>query len=149
MAEWAQKFGGFWSLLKVEAVEKYLHAYVSAMSKQPFDLVYIDTFAGSGSFSYGEAMPLMGEDEAARNFAGSVKRALAVDAFQQYFFIESDPKNVESLRSIIGNDPRVTIIQGDANVELAKLVARLDWSRRRYLHVPQRITSIRASAAIG
>jgi three-Cys-motif partner protein len=131
MAERALKFGGFWSLLKVEAVEKYLRAYVTAMSRQNFDLVYIDTFAGSGSFSYGEAMPLMGENEAARVFAGSVKRALAVSAFRQFFFIEADPDNIASLRSIAGDDRRVEIIDGDANVELAKLLARLDWPRRR------------------
>ena len=44
--EHSQKFGGFWSLLKVEAIEKYLRAYATAMSKQSFELVYIDTFAG-------------------------------------------------------------------------------------------------------
>jgi three-Cys-motif partner protein len=131
MAERAQKFGGFWSLLKVGAVEKYLHAYVTAMSRQSFDLVYIDTFAGSGSFSYGEAMPLMGENKAARVFAGSVKRALAVTGFRQFFFIEADSKNIASLKSIAGNDPRVDIIPGDANLELAKLLSRLDWRRTR------------------
>lgn len=131
MTERAQKFGGFWSLLKVEAVEKYLQAYVQAMSKQSFDLVYIDTFAGSGSFSYGEAMPLMGEDEATRIFAGSVKRALAISAFKEYYFIEANPKNVASLEALVGTDARVRIIAGDANVELAKLATSLNWARRR------------------
>jgi three-Cys-motif partner protein len=131
MAERAQKFGGFWSLLKVGAVEKYLHAYATAMSRQSFELAYIDTFAGSGSFSYGEAMPLMGEDEAARVFAGSVKRALGVAAFKQLFFIEADPDNIASLRTIAASDDRAEIIAGDANVELAKLLTRLEWRRRR------------------
>jgi three-Cys-motif partner protein len=129
--ERAQKFGGFWSLLKVEAVEKYLRAYATAMSKQSFDLVYIDTFAGSGSFAFGEGMPLMGEDEATRVFAGSVKRALAVPAFKRLFFIEADGRNVASLQTIAGGDRRVEIIQGDANVKLVELCQRLDWKRRR------------------
>ncbi|HEY5305522.1 MAG TPA: three-Cys-motif partner protein TcmP [Pseudolabrys sp.] len=131
LAEHAQKFGGFWSLLKVEAVEKYLRAYATAMSKQPFELVYIDAFAGSGSFTFGEGMSLMGEDEAARVFAGSVKRALAVDAFKQLFFIESSDRNITSLKAIASGDKRVEIISGDANVKLIELCQRLDWRRRR------------------
>ena len=122
---------GLWSLLKVEAVEKYLHAYATAMSKQPFELVYIDTFAGSGSFTFGEGMPLMGEDEAARIFAGSVKRALAVSAFKKLFFIESDEHNVASLKAIAQGDKRVKIILGDANVKLVELCQRLRWKGRR------------------
>jgi three-Cys-motif partner protein len=129
--ERAQKFGGFWSLLKVEAVEKYLRAYATAMSKQSFELLYIDTFAGSGSFTFGDGMPLMGDEEAARVFAGSVKRALAIDAFKQLFFIESDERNVASLKAIAGGDRRVEIIPGDANLELVELCRRLDWKGRR------------------
>jgi three-Cys-motif partner protein len=130
-AERVLKFGGFWSLLKVEAIEKYLRAYAIAMSKRSFDLVYIDTFAGSGSFAFGEEMPLMGEDEAARVFSGSVKRALAVPEFKQLFFIEADVRNIASLRTIAGDDRRVQIIQGDANVKLVELCRRLNWKRRR------------------
>ena len=131
MSERTQKFGGFWSLLKVEAVERYLRAYATAMSKQSFELVYIDTFAGSGSFSFGDGMPLIGEDEAARVFAGSVKRALAVDAFKQLFFMESDERNVDSLKAIACGDKRVEIIPGDANVKMIELCRRLDWKVRR------------------
>ncbi len=53
----AQKFGGPWSLLKLEVVESYLKAFCTALKQQRFDLVYIDAFAGSGSFSYGESDP--------------------------------------------------------------------------------------------
>ncbi|HEV2547934.1 MAG TPA: three-Cys-motif partner protein TcmP [Stellaceae bacterium] len=127
--EHAQKFGGPWSLLKVEAVEKYLHAYATAMSKQSFKLVYIDAFAGSGLFTFGEEMPLIAEDEAARVFAGSVKRALAID--DELFFLEADERNVASLRAIAGADTRVEIIPGDANSNLVELCQRLDWKGRR------------------
>jgi three-Cys-motif partner protein len=130
-AERAQKFGGPWSLLKVEAVEKYLRAYANVMNKQSFNLTYIDAFAGSGSFTFGEDMTLIPADDAAQVFAGSVKRALAVSAFKQFFFIENDERNVASLRIIAGSDPRVTIIEGDANVHLVDLCKRLDWKNRR------------------
>lgn len=129
--ERAQKFGGYWSLLKVEAVASYLRAYGTAMSGQAFELIYIDSFAGSGSFTFGESMPLMGETEAARVFAGSVKRAAEIRAFKQLFFIEADRRNLASLRAIASHDQRVSIIPGDANVELPALCRRLDWRRRR------------------
>ena len=131
LTEHAQEFGGPWSLLKVEAVEKYLRAYASVMSRQSFQLIYIDTFAGSGSFTFGEGMPLIATDEAAQVFAGSVKRALSVHAFKQLFFLESDERNIASLRAIAGSDPRVEIIEGDANLQLIKLCQRLDWKSRR------------------
>lgn len=129
--EHAQKFGGFWSLLKVEAVEKYLHAYAVAMSKQSFKLVYIDAFAGSGHFTFGEELPLIPEDEAARVFDGSVKRALAVDAFDELFFLEADERNVVSLRAIAGGDSRARIIPGNANSNLVDLCRQLRWKDRR------------------
>lgn len=129
--ERVQKFGGIWSLLKVGAVEKYLHAYAAAMSKQSYELLYVDTFAGSGSFTFGEGMPLIGENDAARVFDGSVKRALAVKAFRRLFFMESDKRNVASLKAIAARDKRVEIIAGDANIEMVKLCRRLDWTHTR------------------
>jgi hypothetical protein len=50
--EHTQRFGGPWSLMKVQTVEKYLAAYTTALSKQNFRRVYIDAFAGSGSFTF-------------------------------------------------------------------------------------------------
>jgi three-Cys-motif partner protein len=129
--ERAQKFGGPWSLLKVEAVEEYLRAYSIAMSRQKFNLVYIDAFAGSGSFTFGEGLTLIAEDEAARIFAGSVKRALAVGSFKQLFFLENDERNIASLRAIAGGDARVEIIAGDANVTVVELCKHLPWDRTR------------------
>src|SRR6266446_9922804 len=129
-AEHAQRFGGPWSLLKVEAVEKYLRAYATVMSRQSFDLTYIDAFAGSGSFTFGEGMTLIPADEAAQVFAGSVKRALAVSAFKQFFFIENDERNVASLRTIAGSDPRVEIIAGDANARAERISRKPLKSRR-------------------
>src|SRR5262245_24351303 len=125
LGEHAQEFGGFWSLLKVEAVEQYLRAYATAMSKQAFELVYIDTFAGSGSFTFGEGMPLIGEDEAAKVFAGSVKRALAIRAFKRLFFLETNPRNIASLTAVARGDKRVEIIAGDANITMIELCKRL------------------------
>lgn len=42
-----QAFGGAWTLLKLEILEKYLNFYVKVM-KNKFRLCYIDAFSGSG-----------------------------------------------------------------------------------------------------
>ena len=39
-------FGGGWTEQKLEILEAYLNAYTTALKKIPFDLVYIDAFAG-------------------------------------------------------------------------------------------------------
>lgn len=43
-----QSFGGPWTLLKLDVLEKYLHFFVHSMKNQKFKLCYIDAFAGSG-----------------------------------------------------------------------------------------------------
>ena len=42
-------FGGSWSAEKLDRVENYVHAYLTAMTRFTlWDYVYIDAFAGSG-----------------------------------------------------------------------------------------------------
>jgi three-Cys-motif partner protein len=137
MAEHAQRFGGPWSLLKVGVVEKYLQAFNSALRQKPtpakpFTRTYIDTFAGSGDFTFAGEVPLLDEDEAQHIHQGSVKRALAVKPpFDDLYFIEKNRKNAASLRKAVGDDARAHVIEGDANVEAIALLQRLNWRRRR------------------
>lgn len=44
-----QKFGGVWTIQKLNAVENYLKAYTTALKNKGFKLIYIDAFAGSGT----------------------------------------------------------------------------------------------------
>jgi len=41
-------FGGPWTQHKLKILELYLDAYTTALKNQPFKLVYIDAFAGTG-----------------------------------------------------------------------------------------------------
>jgi three-Cys-motif partner protein len=133
--ERSQKFGGPWSLLKVQTVEEYLRVYSTALSKQTFTRIYIDAFAGSGSFSFDKAAGLPklalsdSEDVVHR---GSVKRALdAKPGFNEFYFVDNDQKNLASLRVIAGARSDVRILEGDANVEIPKLCSSLNWRNRR------------------
>jgi hypothetical protein len=42
-------YGGPWTEIKLDAVEYYLKCYTAALSKVPFDLWYVDAFAGTGT----------------------------------------------------------------------------------------------------
>jgi three-Cys-motif partner protein len=51
-------FGGAHTEIKLQAVEKYLHAFTTALKKQGFKLIYFDAFAGSGQIEASEEMPV-------------------------------------------------------------------------------------------
>lgn len=128
-----QRFGGPWSLLKVETVAAYLKAFNVALQKQPspttpFRRIYIDAFAGSGSFSFdAESVPLFDEDASIIDHVGSAKRALETDPpFDELFFIEQSKKNIEKLRLLCAPFKSAKVISGDANIEVQRLCANTD-----------------------
>ena len=43
-----QRFGGDWTVEKLERVRKYLVAYATIMNRQHFRFAYIDAFVGTG-----------------------------------------------------------------------------------------------------
>ncbi len=133
-----QKFGGPWSLLKVETVASYLQAFNIALRQKPsptmpFRRIYIDAFAGSGSFSFStESAPLLDEGASITHHSGSAKRALEIDPpFDELIFIERSEKNVEKLRALCKPFKSARVIAGDANVEVRKVCASTDWKRTR------------------
>jgi hypothetical protein len=48
------RFGGSWTVNKLDALRAYLSGYAQALKNQPFSRIYIDAFAGTGERS-GEA----------------------------------------------------------------------------------------------
>jgi hypothetical protein len=74
-------YGGRWTLIKLEVLEKYLGFYVTAL-KDKFKLCYIDAFAGQGEF----------EVKNIGITTGSALRAMDYN-FNQYIFIEKEIEN--------------------------------------------------------
>ena len=111
-----QQFGGQWTLEKLEILRQYLDAYTTALKNQPFNLIYIDPFAGAGEWTP------VSEHEAEE---GSATIALKIGdkPFDRLVFIEINPENVESLHSLRATHPNrdIRIIKGDCNTELPKL----------------------------
>lgn len=119
------QFGGAWTEIKLDAVEHYLKLYTNALRSLPFDLWYIDGFAGSGSRTVEvesgglfDGGPLRTTTE---QLAGSAKRALNVEpSFDGYVFIEENRRRFKALEALKEEFPEKAIycIDGNANAEL-------------------------------
>lgn len=120
-------FGGVWTRIKLEALEKYLRAFNTALSKQRFTRIYVDAFAGTGRCD----IKVNGEK---RSIDGSARRALAANpSFHKYCFIELLPRKLVALKSLAAEHPGKTIeiIQSDANTALKSLCTQYQWRNER------------------
>ena len=45
-----QEFGSVWTEAKLDAIENYLNFYTNALKNKNLNFVYIDAFAGSGTY---------------------------------------------------------------------------------------------------
>jgi three-Cys-motif partner protein len=136
------KYGGDWTSRKLDALRKYLAAYIKVLSKAKgyYHLIYVDAFAGCGYYqpadghdSSDHVFPEFTEPDTRTFLQGSVTIALKVDPpFNEYIFIEADPEQAKKLRAMTeeagGN---AIVLQGDANEQLRKLCESRDWCRSR------------------
>lgn len=106
---------GYWSEVKLDIVKEYATAYSRILAKRD-DLshVYVDGFAGAGvhvAKSTGEFI------------TGSPLNAMLVEPpFEEFFFLDLDGDKVGHLRGLVGDDPRVHVLEGDCNEVLIKEV---------------------------
>ena len=115
-------FGGQWTTEKLAILERYLNAYTTALKNQPFKLVYLDAFAGTGYVELGR-----GED--ADFIRGSAQRAINVadKPFDELIFVEKDQGRCAELERLKDEFPRssIRIENSDANEFLCGL--RRNW----------------------
>lgn len=121
-------FGGAWTKEKLNILERYLDAYTTALKDQPFKLMYIDAFAGSGK------IPLRDKDTEEISFlSGSAERAARVSdkQFDRLVFIEKDPGRCANLEKLSewypGRD--IMIENAEANDSLQNF--QEDWNAWR------------------
>lgn len=120
MTNHGESFGGAWTKEKLDILQSYLEAYTTALKKQPFQLWYIDAFAGTGD------VPLKDAEHGTKEFlAGSARRALEVDdrPFDRLLFIEKEPRRCAKLRGLGAEYPSrdVQIQNAEANSYLQRL----------------------------
>ncbi len=145
MPEEKHVFGGEWTTEKLDILQKYLQAYVTALKKQRFTLYYIDAFAGTGyrdeksddkikDWEPLSLLPEMAGIDSRQFLEGSTRIALQVDPpFIHYIFIETKSSRCAELELLKEEFPelsnRISIINEDANLYLRKLCYNKDWKR--------------------
>ncbi len=111
-------FGGPWTGQKLEILRRYLDAYTTALKCQPFQLTYVDAFAGTGSYT--SAVDAYEEFYELRS--GSTRIALDIDdkPFDKLTLIEKDVRRVRDLRELKKEYPGrdIRIVESDANWEI-------------------------------
>lgn len=120
-------FGGLWTLSKLEALEKYLVAFNTALSRQNFTRIYIDGFAGTGRCD----ITVDGEKT---SVDGSARRALGVNPpFHKFCFIELKAKKLAALKALEAefSSKSIDVIRDDANAALKALCEKYDWRSTR------------------
>ncbi|RLB93216.1 MAG: hypothetical protein DRH50_08310 [Deltaproteobacteria bacterium] len=142
-AQQSQLFGGSWTEEKLDKLQRYLLAYKTVLKNQPFTLIYIDAFAGTGyreivngGSADGQLFTELAESEPQRFLDGSVRIALKVDPpFDEYVFIEASEKRFSELPKIEEDFPqlasRIQLIKGDCNDRLQELCNTRDWNYHR------------------
>ncbi len=114
-------FGGQWTNEKLKILDAYLDAYTSVLKYQRFTLIYVDAFAGPGSYT-------MDNDDDYAEFhefrRSSPDIALKIDdkPFDKLVFIEKDAKSAGELMTLSNayRGRNITVLRGDANDEIPK-----------------------------
>ena len=124
VTESVQRFGGDWTQEKLGILSSYLDAYTTALKNQPFDLYYVDAFAGSG------AIEAHDDEQGRQLFEGSPAMALAVQdrPFDRLIFVENSQENAASLKRMIAgreDADRAEVVTDDANQYLPRFCAEM------------------------
>lgn len=138
-----QLFGGDWTEEKLTRIRKYLSAYTTALSKQPFRTAYIDAFAGTGYRQLRQErrpselmFPELLEEDAQSFLQGSAQIALQTQPrFSKYFFIEQDAARFSELAKLKEGYPSVAadiiLVNSDCNAYLQDLCLNRNWKNNR------------------
>jgi three-Cys-motif partner protein len=137
-----REFGGKWTLQKLQALEKYLPAYTTILTKSAagkhLSTVYVDAFAGTGKMKSAEGanQEELFSAEEAQYLNGSAARALAVEpGFDRYIFIELKSAKTKHLEKLKAEFPkksdRIEIHNEDANDFLLGWCKQTDWRKTR------------------
>lgn len=113
-----------WTERKLEILRRYLDAYTTALKKQPFQLMYVDAFAGTGK------VKLRTADRGGQKFIdGSARIAASISdkPFDKLIFLEKDPKRCNALKKRLNGkhkDRKIKVVNTDANIYLRKLCCK-------------------------
>ena len=127
-----QKFGGQWTVEKLNILSQYLDSYSTALKNKNFELMYIDAFAGTGKIN-------IGDDDYSETIDGSARLALRSHGnFSKYIFIEKKKAFANELKAMIHNEfpekeEKVSVVERDCNDVLNLLCRNTVWDSKRAL----------------
>jgi len=114
----ARPYGGPWTRQKLEILGKYLNAYTTALKNQPFHLMYVDAFAGTGEVPLEDGRIIV---------EGSASIAANVDdkPFDKLILVEKDADQCASLGELKDEHGlrNIEVVCDDANDYLRSLCA--------------------------
>lgn len=123
-------FGGPWTERKLEILRRYLDAYTTALKDQPFQLIYVDAFAGEGAWMPGSGYTSAdyGDFQGLRDGSPLIALRIQDKRFDRLIFVEKDPNRAGRLMRLHGDFPDrdIEIISKDANDELPRICDRLE-----------------------
>ena len=131
LAEPKNRYGGPWTLEKLDILERYLDAYTTALKNKSFKLMYVDAFAGTG---YVELVKY--DSDATEFIQGSAARAVRIrdKQFDRLVFVEKDPGRCAKLEETLKEEHHrrdIRIENADANGFLRNLQPEPDWNQWR------------------
>ena len=122
-------FGGQWTLEKLEILRRYLDAYTTALKNTQFRLIYVDAFAGEGSFHLPSGYGYDDYDDFRELHNGSPRIALGIHdkPFDQLVFVEKDRGRSDSLEQLRTEYPKrdISVRNEDANPALVEFCGEL------------------------
>jgi three-Cys-motif partner protein len=130
------RFGGSWTVRKLEALRAYLSGYTQALKNQPFKRIYIDAFAGTGdrASKQHEAATLMEIPELDEITKGSARIALEIDPpFDRYIYVEKRQNRSKTLEDLKREFPdrQIEVLADDANDAVQRICQKTDWRKNR------------------
>ncbi|RYE48305.1 MAG: three-Cys-motif partner protein TcmP [Hyphomicrobiales bacterium] len=115
--------------VKLQLIEKYLKAYITALRGKFKSIWYIDAFAGTGTWNVrfpareGDAFGAEPTPERVEKRRGSATIALeTVPHFDALIFIDERKRHVDALNAIRDRNPsrNIRVVRGDANTIVQK-----------------------------
>jgi three-Cys-motif partner protein len=142
-----QKFGGEWTVRKLDCLRKYLNAYRKIFTRNEgarhLRTWYVDAFAGTGSRARADVPEralfedVYQDQDTAQYLDGSAKIALSLtEPFDHYLFIDKSKGHLNALEEKIRQEhsplhARCRFRPGDANDELKSWCRERDWKKER------------------
>lgn len=115
-------YGGPWTEDKLRIIYNYLNTYTTVLKDQPFRLIYVDAFAGDGTWRPGSGYAPEDYGEFTEILNGSATRALDVQdrPFDRLIFIEKSEERSANLRGLatLHSHREIDVFTEDANLKL-------------------------------